>query len=99
MPRPELLAPLESALERRVVKYARTLGIESIKLNLHGRRDWPDRMFFPRGGRPVLFELKRVGKEPRPGQLRVIRWLKKLGYEVYVIDTFTEAKVILDGAV
>ena len=99
MPRPRLLAPLESALEGRTVRYARTLGIESIKLNLHGRRDWPDRMFFPYGGRPVFFELKREGKEPRPGQLRVIRWLKKLGYKVYVINTFTEAKVILDGAV
>lgn len=90
--------PLEIALERRAVAYARTLGIEAIKLNLQGRRGWPDRVFLARGGRPLLVEFKRAGEGLEPAQARVHRRLRRLGYDVHVVDAFTEARALLDDA-
>jgi hypothetical protein len=47
----------------------------------------PDRIVLMPGGRIWFVELKTTGKKPTPRQEFVIGWLRKLGFEVWVIDT------------
>jgi hypothetical protein len=91
--------PLESNLEHRVCRWAKKRRIENIKLNLQGRRNWPDRCFFILGGKPALIEFKRLGKKPRPAQAYILRTLKGLGYDVCVAETFAEAIAWLEDCV
>jgi hypothetical protein len=50
-------------------------------------RDWPDRLFFIPGGRPLLIEFKKPGKVPTPKQAHRIKELRELGYDVEVCDS------------
>ncbi len=54
------------------------------KLNLQGRRGWPDQCYWVPGGRPLLVEFKEVGEEPTKLQEHIHRELKKNGYQVEV---------------
>lgn len=59
-----------------------------VKLNLQGRRGWPDQEYFIPGGRPFLIEFKAEGEEPRALQSHIHRKLKEHGYD---IEVHTEA--------
>ena len=72
--------PLESSIERKAVKLAKELKIRTTKLNVTNNRGIPDRIFWIPGGRPLLAEFKRPGKEPTKLQARTIKWLDDLGY-------------------
>ncbi len=89
---------LEARLERQAVTHARKRGIDSIKLNLQGRRGWPDRLFLLPRGRPLFIELKRVGKKLRPDQERVHARLKPPGYKIFTIDDLDDFRRILKRA-
>jgi hypothetical protein len=77
---------LESKLERAAVRYATRAGAESLKLNVRGRRGWPDRAFFFWPRRLVLVEFKRKGEEPTKIQKLIHRRLARLGWKVSVFD-------------
>ena len=74
-------------IENPVLAYAKRRGVRFIKLNTAGRSGWPDREFFVPGGRPLLIEFKRPddGKLSRQ-QSDNIAYLKRMGYDVHVID-------------
>lgn len=57
-------------------------------LTLRGRRGWPDEVYWIPGGRPVLFEYKAEGAEPRKLQLHIHNTLRGLGY---VVETHTSS--------
>lgn len=78
---------LEGRIERRTVKHAEALGILHLKLNVQGRRGWPDRLFMIKGGRPLLIEFKKLGKKPRRLQQHILLQLKELDYDVQYADT------------
>jgi hypothetical protein len=78
----------EAVTEKKLVAWAEAHGVLSIKLNILGRRGWPDRLFFLPGGRPYFVEVKALGEKPRPLQVHVIKQLTNLGYSVEVHDTF-----------
>lgn len=59
-----------------------------VKLNLQGRRGYPDQLYFIPGGKPFLIEFKAVGEEPRPLQAHIHQKLKEHGYD---IEVHTEA--------
>ena len=84
-------APLESVAERRVVAWADKHGILHTKLNLQGRRHWPDRCFWLPGGRPLLIEFKRVGAGPTEAQKHLHNQLAIRDYEVFVTDDAEKA--------
>lgn len=86
---------LESKVEREVVKWWEGRGGMQIKLNLMGRRGYPDRLFLKERGCPIFIEFKREGKEVRPLQNYMHNRLRKLGYEVYVCYESSTAKAIL----
>ena len=77
---------LESSTEQRVVKWAERHGILHTKLNIAGRRGWPDRVFWLSPARPVFFEFKRAGAEPTALQRYTMHQLKLKGYDVNWTD-------------
>src|ERR1700761_1630652 len=88
--------PLESYIEKKVVAYAKSKGIGSLKLNVQGRRNEPDRIFFVPGGKPLLIEFKRQGMYPRPGQQKRIEELVDLGYALIVCSSVAAGKLWID---
>jgi hypothetical protein len=74
-------------VENPTVGWAKKNGCELVyKMSTQFTRDWPDRLFFIPGGRPLLIEFKRPGKAPTPKQAARIKQLKELGYDVEVCD-------------
>jgi hypothetical protein len=61
------------------------------KLNLQGRKGWPDQAYWIPGGRPVLFEYKAEGEAPRKLQGHIHTELEKHGYIVEVHHDAAEA--------
>lgn len=82
----------ESSVEREACSRAESeLGVRNTKFVTPGDTGWPDRIFWIKGGRPLLIEFKRPGEEPRPKQEYNIGILKKLGYNVEVHDNVERA--------
>jgi hypothetical protein len=86
---------LEKKTEQDVVDWWEAQDGVVVKLNLLGRRGWPDRVFLDYGGRAVFIEFKRVKEEARPLQDYIHRLLIKRGFEVYVCHTFERAVEVL----
>jgi hypothetical protein len=80
------MRPLESRVEGALVRALKRRGLVTLKLNLQGNRGWPDRLALVPPGRAIFVELKRPGGKPRPLQEYVHAQIKKLGFEVVVID-------------
>lgn len=77
---------IESPIEDWVCQQAEDAGWLVRKLSWVGRRSGCDR-FFAKGGRVVLIEFKKPGKEPSETQKREIARLKGAGVEVHVVDS------------
>jgi|HubBroStandDraft_3_1064219.scaffolds.fasta_scaffold574290_2 hypothetical protein len=88
---------LESYTENKVVAWARKNGVMQCKLSTPGQRGYPDRVFFVKGGRPVLWEAKRKGEKPRKLQARTMYHLNLLGYDVFWTDNHEEAISYLEA--
>jgi len=75
----------ESAVEKKVVDFAKGRGITVIKLEGVNNRGKPDRMFLKNGN--VLFlELKAPGKRPTELQLYWINHLTSIGFPAFWTD-------------
>lgn len=85
---------LESELERKAVNYAKEQGILALKLNVKGRRGWPDRLYIYMG-KFEMVEYKRPGEKPVPIQEYVHRVLAAHKIAVHVIDNWMDARVQL----
>src|SRR6185295_382153 len=88
---------LEKAIEQAVLRWTKKHGIVQTKMNMLGRRSWPDRCFWIPKGKPVLIEFKKPGGKPTELQADTIAELKELGYAVYVCDNAQKAIEILIG--
>jgi len=86
---------LEKKIEQRVVDYAEGLGVLYLKLNLQGRRGWPDRLFLYKG-RILFIEFKAPDEEPRKLQLYIHGILRANGFEVEVVDNEDEGYAAID---
>lgn len=78
---------LEKEIERYLVNRVKKFGGRAYKFISPGNAGVPDRLVCLPGGRVVLAELKAPGKKPRLLQQSVIAQLRKLGVQVYVIDS------------
>ena len=89
--------PTEAMIETRVVQYARARGLRADKFTSPNRRSVPDRIVLCPGGRMFFIEFKRpkLGKVTE-GQAREHEDLRRLGFEVYVIDDIDEGKELID---
>jgi len=75
---------LERQIEKRLIDVVRASGGECWKWPAGGGA--PDRLVFLPGGQLILVECKAPGKKPRPLQAHVHERLRKLGFQVVVLD-------------
>jgi len=60
--------------------------VEILKLNVKGRRGWPDRLILWQGGHSLFIEFKRPDEEPRKLQSYIHGILREMGFKVEVHD-------------
>lgn len=88
--------PLEKVIEKKVVEYARSLGILAYKFTSPNRRSVPDRLFImPSCKGAFMIEFKRKGEKPTPSQTVEIEKIRKQGLEVFVVDNVEEGKRVV----
>ena len=99
MKAPKLYAPKprESAIEAKVVKWARDNGWLCYKFVSPGQRSVPDRMFISPYGRVVFIEFKRPGGKATVLQASEIEKIRQHMVPVEVFDTPDEAIAWLKG--
>lgn len=80
--------------EKYIEKYLRLkveeLGGKALKWVSPGFNGVPDRIILLPQGKIYFVETKSTGDKPRPIQLWVHKLLRKLGFEVFVIDNIEQ---------
>ena len=89
----------ESTIESNFVKQVKAMGGMAIKLISPNFAGLPDRLVLLPHGRMFFVELKATGQKPRPLQIAVHRKLRKLGFDVYVIDSIEEVNKLLQSKI
>ena len=87
---------LEKDIESKVCTYAEEKGLLQYKFTSPMRAAVPDRMFIVPGGKLFFIEFKREGAAPTPQQVREHARLVTWGVAVYLIDTVTDGKAVVD---
>ena len=87
-------ALLEKIDEQKVVSFAESKGFMVLKLNVLGRRGWPDRLFLYKGA--VFFiEFKRTGEQPEKLQQEIHARIRRNNVDVYIIDNWTDGSQLI----
>lgn len=89
----------ESKIENRLKKEIELIGGKALKFVSPGMSGVPDRIVLLPHGRIVFIELKAPGKKPRPIQIKRIKELKDLGFDVRVIDSINGIKDFIEEVV
>ena len=84
----------EAQLEKKIVQFAKTLGIYTRKFTSPGHRAVPDRIFM-HGGTVLFLEIKTAGKKPTEAQLHEMALISSVGGLVGWVDNFTDATAFL----
>lgn len=92
---PLVVAPLETEIERRTCHYALGKGVLVLKLNVIGRRGWPDRLFVYQG-RIALVEFKRPDVRPTIYQKMIHERLNAHQFKVSIIDSRAAGRRLID---
>ena len=87
----------EKIIEKKLVKAVKEAGGIAPKLICPGFDGMPDRIVLLPGGRMGFIEVKVPGKAPRPLQEARHRMLRRLGFQVYVLDRVEHIIQILEG--
>ena len=77
----------EKTIEKKLRERVKKAGGLAIKFFVLSFTGFPDRIVLMPGARIWFVELKSEGKKLSPRQAIVIGMLRKLGFEVWVIDT------------
>lgn len=86
----------EKVIEQKLAAAVKKAGGVALKLVSPGFDGIPDRLVLLPGGSIAFVEVKAPGKKPRPLQLARHRLLRKLGFQVYVIDSADQIGGMLD---
>ena len=81
----------ESAIEAKVVKWAKANGWLAWKLTSPGTVGVPDRLFIAPNGVMAFIEFKAEGREPRPVQRLMLRELNRRNVLATWFDNVEEA--------
>lgn len=77
----------EQTIEKRLKKEIELIGGKALKFISPGVSGVPDRIVLLPHGRIYFIELKAPGQKPRAIQCQRIKELKKLGFDVRVLDS------------
>lgn len=86
---------LERDVERRLRLGIKALGGKAYKFSSPGNNGVPDRIVLIQG-KCFFVELKRPGQDLSPRQRAVRKDFKKLGFEVYKLDTIDDVAKFLE---
>ncbi len=87
----------EKTIEQKFRVAVRAAGGVAVKFTSPGLDGMPDRLVLLPGGRMAFVEVKAPGKKPRPLQEARHRMLRRLGFQVYVLDDEGQIGGIIDG--
>lgn len=76
--------PLESEIQRRIIKRYEADGYIVVKISLCSRNGFPDLMLL-KDGKASFVEVKRPGHKPRPLQEYRLKELRDAGFEAFVL--------------
>ena len=82
---------LEKEIEQALIRAVRKSGGLCLKFVSPGWDGAPDRICLWSGGRVAFIELKRPGGKVMPLQKKRMEELRKLGFDVKVIDSLEDA--------
>lgn len=86
----------EKIIERKLAVAVKQAGGMALKFVSPGFDGMPDRIVLLPDEHIAFVEVKAPGKKPRPLQLVRHRLLRKLGFQVYVIDSADQIGGMLD---
>jgi len=76
----------EKNIEQKFLTAVKAVGGVAVKFVSPGLDGMPDRLALLPGGKMAFVEVKAPGKKPRPIQEARHRMLRRLGFQVYVLD-------------
>ena len=88
-------AESEKALEARLRKEVESHGWMALKLLSQLHRGLPDRLILAEYGIAFFAEIKTTGKKPTRLQKHCHELLRKLGFQVFIIDTTESLEMAL----
>lgn len=89
---------LEKGIETYFNEQVKKIGGIPVKGPAQYNAGIPDREVLLPGGITLWVELKAPGKEPRPVQIAWHKKLRKLGFEVFVIDNRIDVRKFIEYA-
>ncbi len=87
----------EKSIEKKLVKAVKSLGGLCLKFVSPGYDGVPDRLILIAYGKIAFVEVKAPGEKPRPLQVHVIEKIKRLGFNVFVLDSEDKIGGIIDA--
>lgn len=90
------IAMNEKLIERKLREGVKALGGLALKFSSPYHRGIPDRIILMPGGQTFFVELKTTGKKPTLLQLKAIKDLTELGFDVRVIDSQESLNIFLE---
>ena len=85
----------ESFIEEKLTKAVKQNGGVCWKFTSLGTAGVPDRIILMPEGRIAFVEVKAPGEKPRPLQLSRHKLLRRLGFQVYVLDALEDIEKII----
>lgn len=85
----------EKIIEEKLTKVVRQNGGVCWKFTSPGTAGVPDRIVLMPKGNIAFVEVKAPGEKPRPLQLSRHRLLRRLGFQVYVLDALEDIEKII----
>ena len=80
---------MEKSVEKYLRQQVKKAGGLALKFVSPGFTGVPDRIILMPGARVYFAETKDMGKTPRPRQQRVHKFLRAMGFSVFVPDSYT----------
>ena len=87
----------EKVIEQKLAAAVKQAGGMALKFVSPGFDGMPDRIVLLPDEHIAFVEVKAPGKKPRPLQLARHRLLRKLGFQVYIIDNADQIGGMLDA--
>lgn len=85
----------EKRIEQKLVRMTSRSGGVALKFVSPGCAGVPDRLVLMPGGKAAFVEIKAPGRRPRPLQIRRISQLRRLGFQVFVVDGTEQIEEVL----